>query len=97
MANICVAEPGAETPILRPFKSATVLISPASAERRMFTEVIRKLDLKKKSALDIDRLAALHTPPATEGILSFDIEENRGAEELGTAPARTARGHRRRR
>ncbi len=53
-------------------------------------------DLKKKSALDVDRLATLDTPPATEGILSFDIEENRCAEELGTAPA-CARGDRRRR
>lgn len=53
-------------------------------------------DLKKKSALDVDRLATLETPPATEGVLSFDIEENRGAEELRTAPARPARGDRRR-
>ena len=31
IANRCVAEPGADTPILRPFKSATDLISPASS------------------------------------------------------------------
>mgnify|MGYP003351204511 CR=1 FL=1 len=54
-------------------------------------------DLKKKSALDVDRLATLDTPRSTERILSFDIEEDRCAEELRTTPACPARGERRRR